>query len=394
MIGRRKGGLGEGLGGGGLGMSLRGETRGQGQDLGGSKSDGIGRSQSGPTGSDSSIKAPASTTYLSTSTSEPVLAALAFQAKLLTPVKAKPRQSFSPGRSPMSESMGCTHVIDGYGPPQPPTVSPVSAERKAAMLVAERRRREQGGGAGGGGGRSPGRSLSGRSWGQEGSPGRSISKRSDGEEVRGLPVRARKEVQQDSPGRPERSKTWAERMESQAEKQQRLIDRLPMTGGSEAVQEAKMRYSPAHGKWIAVAKPMASTEGKGVQQDRMRPKIPPLEFVDSHKNPFLDPPSHQTRPGSTSPEINIDELGQRPRSPYDFSHLKGSLDQMKVGQHAGLGLGRPGLQPSAGSVFGGGGAGVSGESIWASLKKCNEGGATKTLSTVGLVLILARLDSS
>ena len=379
VIGRRKGGSVDGVNPGGSGMSLRGETRGQTgmtmsqqQDSRQVSTGDFHGSDSGPSGSKSSIKASGST-FLSTSTSEPVLAALAFQAKLLSPEKPKPRHSLSPHRSPGSESVAGAHVIDGYGPPQPPTVSPISAERKAAMLAAEKKRREQAGG--GVGGRSPGKSPSGKSWGQDGSPGRGILTRADGIAVRCSPARVRKEVEHISPGRPERSKSWAERMEIQAEKQQKLIERLPSTGGSEAVLEAKMRYSPAHGKWIAVAKSAALAEDDARQQDRVRPKIPPLEFVDSHKNPFLDPPATLIKHESTSPEIHIDESVQRPRSPYDFTHLKGSLDQMKVGQHAGLGLGRPGLPPSAGSVFGGGGAISSSESIWASLKRSNEGGA-------------------
>jgi hypothetical protein len=387
VIGRRKGGSGEGVGVGGVGMPLRGETRGQQHGLRQSRTGDIRASEPGPSGSNWTTK-PSGSTFLSTSTSEPVLAALAFQAKLLSPEKPKPRQSLSPHRSPGSDSPTAAHVIDGYGPPQPPTVSPISAERKAAMLVAEKRRREQGGGGGGGGGRSPGKSPSGKSWGQEASPGRSMLTRADGGEVRALPARARKEIEQVSPSRPEKSKSWPERMAIQAEKQQKLIERLPSTGGSAQVQEAKMRYSPAHGQWIAVAKPTATTQDKGVQQDRVRPKIPPLEFVDSNKNPFLDPPATLSQPGSASPEINIDEIVQRPKSPYDFSHLKGSLDQIKAGQHAGLGLGRPGFPPSAGSVFGGGGAVSSSESIWASLKRSNEGGAAiKALSTVSSKMI-------
>jgi hypothetical protein len=65
----------------------------------------------------------------------PILKALAFQAKLLSP--SRQQGSLKNVPSPKSPP---GYVIDGYGPPQPPTVSPISAERKAAMLAAGRRR--------------------------------------------------------------------------------------------------------------------------------------------------------------------------------------------------------------------------------------------------------------
>ena len=261
---------------------------------------------------------------------DPVICALAFQSKLLSP-DPKPRH-WTPPR-PSARSVSASHSIDGYGPPQPPTVSPISAERKAAMAAAEKKRRLETG--------SPGRRSLGTSI--VGSPQKST-----------LP-RDQRVVQCSSPDafpmRPPEAKnasgsprgeavftpgSWAFRTiqahDFNSHHQPKHTPHDPSATRDHSTPPAKMRYSPKRGQWITGRQHPNDHE----QLDTRHPTTTPLPMSDSTT--------------STSAAVNrlwryvsAPKVDQPARNPYDFTFLQplpASIASQSKPQ-AGLGLGHP-----------------------------------------------------
>jgi hypothetical protein len=321
----------------------------------------------------------------------PVLSALAFQSRLLSP-DPKPRiqsqtqsqnqlasqsqSQFShttttttPPRQTRSVSTSGSHTIDGYGPPQPPTVSPVSAERKAAIAAAEKRRSLQGQGNG-----SPGRRVPESPGRHEGSPGRP----SPGRDMVGGASRGRVSLggspmrtpgglsTSKSPAHLNRSNegspfaasgggSWASRTttglarDTTQQKEKAFAHLSPQremnTGTSRddagTASQAKMRYSPNRGQWVAAGKQDDERDGnKALSTDNLSTDKQPtkIEIKTSPSTAVL----------GLSP--SVPKIEHSVRSPFDFTFLQPvpittpvTSSPVQTKQQAGLGLGRPGL---------------------------------------------------
>lgn len=318
----------------------------------------------------------------------PVLSALAFQSRLLSPdprpripsqsqtqSQSQPRHTTTtttttPPRQTRSVSTSGSHTIDGYGPPQPPTVSPVSAERKAAIAAAERRRSLQGQGNGSPGRRipgspgrhdgspvrpSPGRdTVGGGSRGRVGlggspmrTPGGSLTTRSPGDLHR---------PDQESPNMSSGGGSWASRSATttpaknarqQTEKAFAHLSPQRETGvvsgrsDPETPSQAKMRYSPKRGQWVAAGKEDDERDGnKALSTDNL--------FNDKQPTKVEMKTTTSTAVLDLSP--SAPKVGHPVRSPFDFTFLQpvpttvsAASGPLQTKQQAGLGLGRPGL---------------------------------------------------
>jgi hypothetical protein len=335
----------------------------------------------------------------------PVLSALAFQSRLLSP-DPKPRiqsqtqsqnqlasqsqSQFShttttttPPRQTRSVSTSGSHTIDGYGPPQPPTVSPVSAERKAAIAAAERRRSLQGQGNG-----SPGRRNPGSPGRHDGSPGRpspgrdTVGGASRGRvSLGGSPIRTpgglsttrssghSQRPNEGSPYTTSGGGPWASRSATttpakdatqQKEKAfanlspRREIGASPSRDNPETSSQAKMRYSPKRGQWVAAGKQDDEQDGnKALSTDNL--------FTDKQPTK-IEKTTTSTAVLGRSP--SAPKVGHSVRSPFDFTFLQpvptamtATSGSVQTKQQAGLGLGRPGLgkpkRSSSGTVANG-----------------------------------------
>lgn len=322
----------------------------------------------------------------------PVLSALAFQSRLLS-LNPKPRiqsqsqiqdqfrsqsqSQFShttttttPPRQTRSVSTSGSHTIDGYGPPQPPAVSPVSAERKAAIAAAEKRRSLQGQGNG-----SPGRRVAGSPGRHEGSPGRP----SPGRDMVGGASRGRVSLggspmrtpgdsstsrspahlnrsHQGSPyttsgGGPwvSRSATTTPAKDATQQKEKafahlsprREIGAYPSRDDPETSSQAKMRYSPKRGQWVAAGK-------EDDEQDDNKAPSTNNPSIDKRPTKFEMKTTTSTASFGRSP--SAPKVGHSVRSPLDFTFLQPvpttipiTSSPVQTKQQAGLGLGRPGL---------------------------------------------------
>jgi hypothetical protein len=115
--------------------------------------------------------------------------------------------------------------------------------------------------------------------------------------------------------------------------------------------QAKMRYSPTHGKWIRTNKPKLEVNSTKLFNNNARPKINPIDFVDRHKNPFLDINNDNAMPQQPRQAafvlVPAGDFAQTSKDPLELNPLKIDMelrhDRNRTGQHAGLGLGRPGL---------------------------------------------------
>jgi hypothetical protein len=321
----------------------------------------------------------------------PVLSALAFQSRLLSP-DPKPRipsqtqsqnqlasQSQSqphhipttttPPRQTRSVSTSGSHTIDGYGPPQPPTVSPVSAERKAAIAAAERRRSLQGQGNG-----SPGRRVPGSPGRHDGSPGKPSPSR-DMVEVAsrgrispgGSPMRTPGASSTSrSPGdlqRPDQESSytvlaggsWASRSaaitpakDATQQKEKAFAHLSPRReivadtsrDDPQTPSQAKMRYSPKRGQWVAAGKHDDEQDGN---------KALSTDNLSTDKQPIQIEMKTTTSTTVLGRSPSAPKVGHSVRSPFDFTFLQPvptapvTSDPVQMKQQAGLGLGRPGL---------------------------------------------------
>ncbi|KAG7527270.1 hypothetical protein FFLO_07100 [Filobasidium floriforme] len=323
----------------------------------------------------------------------PVLSALAFQSRLLSPdpkpriqsqtqtqtqsqpqFQSQPRHTTTPTtttppRPNRSASTSGSHTIDGYGPPQPPTVSPVSAERKAAIAAAERRRSLQGQGNG-----SPGRRAPGSPGRYDGSPGRPSPSRdtlagaSRGRVSLGVSATRTPEdsLMTRSPGNLHRSDegspfvtsgggSWASRtttalardaMQQKGKAFAHLSPRREIVADTsrddpEMSSQAKMRYSPKRGQWVAAGKQDDEQDGnKALSTDNLSADKQPIkvEMETTTSTAFL----------GHSPSAS--KVEHSARNPFDFTFLQPvpttipvTSSPMQTKQQAGLGLGRPGL---------------------------------------------------
>jgi hypothetical protein len=322
----------------------------------------------------------------------PVLSALAFQSRLLSP-DPKPRiqsqtqsqnqlasqsqpqsrqvaATITPPRATRSVSTSGSHTIDGYGPPQPPTVSPVSAERKAAIAAAEKRRSLQGQGNG-----SPSRRAPGSPGHHEGSPGRpSPSRDAVGGASRGrvslggspmrtpggsLTTRSPGNLHrpdQESPNMSSGGGSWASRSattipakDATQQREKAFAHLSPQRGpiihssrdDPETSSQAKMRYSPKRGQWVAAGKHDDEQDGnKALSTDN--------SFTDKQLTKVEMKTTTSTAVLGRSP--SAPKVGHSVRGPFDFTFLQPvpttvsvTSSPMQTKQQAGLGLGRPGL---------------------------------------------------
>jgi hypothetical protein len=324
----------------------------------------------------------------------PVLSALAFQSRLLSP-DPKPRiqsqsqiqdqsqhhlpsQSQSrhtspttttPPRATRSVSTSGSHTIDGYGPPQPPTVSPVSAERKAAIAAAERRSL-QGQGNGSPGRRnppspdrhdgspvrpSPGRdTVGGVSRGRislGGSPmrtsGGSLTTRSPADNHR--PDGGSPYITSGRGPWASRSATTTPAKDATQQKEKafahlsssREIVADASRDDPETPSQAKMRYSPKRGQWVAAGKQDDEQDGD---------RAPPTANLSTDKQPTKVEMKTTTSTAVLGRSPSAPKVEHSARNPFDFTFLQpvptaitATSGPVQTKQQAGLGLGRPGL---------------------------------------------------
>lgn len=278
---------------------------------------------------------------------DPVLSALAFQSKLLSP-DPKPRHTTPPRATARSAS--ASHVIDGYGPPQPPTVSPISAERKAAIAAAEKRKSLGTGSPSRQSNGSPSRRPPASSF--NGSPGRPVLPRSgcDGrvfnDHTSPMTTPARSNVSASPASQPIfMPGSWASRTVDPRDfnsclqhKQMSPTPHSPQAHNISAPQ-AKMRYSPGRSEWVAMPPP-GNVQGHPDQKRATTNPVIKQNIPTSTSQLSSNVSTSQLGRSVSAPKIN------RPRSPYDFTFLQSVSTSASVNnqskQQTGLGLGRPG----------------------------------------------------